>query len=129
MYSLQHKHTIQSIMICKTIYFDKIKKNVEFYIGENAQENQDIVLYAAPEDLWFHLAGRSSPHVLAVTRDMQIDRRFLHAIVVQGYLLCKQNSKSKSEKNVDIIYTKIKNVIPTETIGMVETTNVNHIRM
>jgi predicted ribosome quality control (RQC) complex YloA/Tae2 family protein len=114
-------------MIHKTIYFDKIKENIDFYVGENADDNQHIVLNADPEDLWFHLAGRSSPHVLALVSDKIIDRKYMRLVVVQGSLLCKQNSKSKSEKGVDIIYTKIKNVIPTEIIGTVTTSNTKHI--
>jgi hypothetical protein len=114
-------------MIHKTIYFENIKENIEFYVGEKAEENQHIVLNADPEDLWFHLSGRSSPHVLAMVSDKNINRKYLHKIIVQGSLLCKQNSKSKSEKAVDIIYTKMKNVIPTEIMGTVQTSNIKHI--
>jgi predicted ribosome quality control (RQC) complex YloA/Tae2 family protein len=114
-------------MIHKTIHFEKIKENIDFYVGENAEENQHIVLNADPEDLWFHLADKSSPHVLAMISDKNIDRKYVRLIVVQGSLLCKQNSKCKSDKKVDIIYTKMKNVIPTETVGSVQTSNTKHI--
>jgi predicted ribosome quality control (RQC) complex YloA/Tae2 family protein len=114
-------------MIHKTIYFEKIKQNIDFYVGENAEENQHIILNADSEDLWFHLSGYASPHVLALVADKCIDRKYLRLIIVQGSLLCKQYSKMKSVKGVDIIYTKMKNVIPTDKYGTVETCNVKHI--
>ena len=114
-------------MIHKTIYFEKIKQNIDFYVGENAEENQHIILNADSEDLWFHINGHPSPHVLALVADKIIDRKYLRFIIVQGSLLCKQYSKMKSEKGVDIIYTKLKNVIPTDKVGTVITSNTKHI--
>ena len=47
--------------------------------------------------------------------------------IKQGALICKQNSKRKSEQNVDVIYTTVSNITKTKIIGQVETTNVKHI--
>jgi predicted ribosome quality control (RQC) complex YloA/Tae2 family protein len=116
-------------MIHKKIHFEKIGKEIDFYIGENAQENQDIVLYANEDDLWFHLSDYPSPHVLVSTNNISIERKQFRPIIIQASLLCKQYSKYKSEKNIDVIYTKIKNVIPTDKIGSVQTCNVKHIRI
>jgi len=119
-------------MLVKSIYIEKLNQNVDFYIGENAEDNTNIVINADDDDLWFHIYDLPSPHILAVVHNIlierkMIDRKAIRSIVVQGSLLCKQNSKYKSEKKVDIIYTKIKNVIPTDKLGSVNTSNTKHI--
>jgi predicted ribosome quality control (RQC) complex YloA/Tae2 family protein len=42
-------------------------------------------------------------------------------IITQGALLCKQYSKLKSAKNVNVIYTKIEDVYKTDVVGSVLT--------
>jgi len=39
--------------------------------------------------------------------------------VKQGAVLCKEYSKCKSKKNVEIIYTNVENVAPTNIVGSV----------
>ena len=114
-------------MLVKSIYIDKLKQDIDFYIGENAEDNTNIVINAYDEDLWFHISDLPSPHILAVIHDLNIDRKSIRSIVIQGSILCKQYSKYKSEKKVDIIYTKIKNVTPTDKLGSVNTCNTKHI--
>ena len=47
-------------------------------------------------------------------------KQFMH-IVKQGAVLCKEYSKckKKSKKNVEIIYTNVENVAPTNIVGSV----------
>jgi predicted ribosome quality control (RQC) complex YloA/Tae2 family protein len=97
------------------------------YIGENAEDNENIIINANEEDLWFHVSENPSPHVLAIIHNNCYDRKSLRYIAIQAALLCKQYSKYKSEKNVKIIYTKIKNVILTDKLGTVKTCNTKHI--
>jgi hypothetical protein len=111
----------------KTIekYIDCIKSNVAFKIGGNANENTQLVLDSAPNDIWFHIADHSSCHVVADISNMSIDidKKALSKIVTQGAVICKQFSRQKSDKKVAVIYTKIENVTTTDIPGQVTTTS------
>jgi len=96
----------------KTIvrYIDNIKSNIVFYIGQNAMENYDIIDSSKPDDLWFHIKSVPSCHVIASIDNLNYDKKQLHKIAIQGAMLCKQNSKYKSDKKVDVIYCNIQDV-------------------
>jgi predicted ribosome quality control (RQC) complex YloA/Tae2 family protein len=111
-------------MIEKKIFFDKLKLEISFYIGQNAQENNNLVSQSNDNDLWLHVSEFSSPHVIASIHAINIDRKNLKYVIKQGAILCKQYSRYKSDKKLDIIYTKIKNVTLTDVIGRVETVDI-----
>ena len=109
------------------VYIDKLKMTIPFRIGSNAQDNFDIIDDSGPNDMWFHLHNDSSSHVVASIPD-GLKRKERMYIIRQGALLCKQqNNKSKKEKNVEVVFTTIKNVIKTNTVGMVELESSNVI--
>jgi predicted ribosome quality control (RQC) complex YloA/Tae2 family protein len=100
-----------------------INRDITYLIGTNAQDNFDVIDSSDPDDIWFHVKDLPSCHVIALIHDLNINRKDLLYIVTQGALLCKQNSKYKSDKNVKIMYTRIKNVETLETPGSVITTD------
>jgi len=109
-------------MITKTIFIPAINGELEFYIGENAQDNFDMVDMCRPSDLWFHVHKESSCHVIArMSVDKKYNRNQISKIVTQGALCCKEHSKFKSSKNVEICYTRLTNVVKTHVIGQVVT--------
>lgn len=109
-------------MITKSIFIPALKREIEYYIGENAQDNFDILDICKPIDIWFHLDKESSCHVIAnMPSDQKLNRNQISKIVIQGAVLCKQHSKMKSQKNVEICYTHIMNVVKTHIIGQVIT--------
>ena len=105
-------------MKTETIYIDKLHRNIEFVIGSNAQDNWDIIDVAESCDIWFHVDGKSSCHVIAKIDDM-ISRKERGYIVKKGAELCKRYSKYKSERNLSIVYTKIENIEKTDVLGSV----------
>ena len=103
-----------------TKYIEAVRDNIEFWIGENASDNFDIIDSAKDTDLWFHVSQQPSSHVIAVIPDgKKIDKKQIHKIVVQGAVLCKQNSKFASMRNLSIVYAPISNVSKTEKMGCV----------
>lgn len=106
-------------MLTEIIYIPKLKLNITFYVGKNAQENFDIIDMANENDLWFHLNDYASCHVVGVINHLRLNKKELSYIIKQGAILCKNNSKYKSEKKISIIYTNISNVIKTKIIGNV----------
>jgi len=96
---------------------------VVYYIGTNAVDNFAVIDMGDPHDVWFHAKGISSCHVVAKFPE-GFDKQTMRAIIKKGALICKQNtSKLKSLNNVEIIYTKVKNVTKTDKPGLVTVTN------
>ena len=111
-------------------YFQNLNLNITFYIGENAQDNFDIIDKCDENDLWFHSKDQSSCHVVAIISDniKQIKKQKMHSIIHYGALLCKQNTnKLVKQSNVEIIYTKIKNIQKTNVVGCVNATNLKEM--
>lgn len=92
---------------------------LEILIGQNAQDNWNIIDKSNPYDIWFHLEGKPSCHVI-----LQLPSH--KSIVTKTTLnhcaaLCKENSKYANYKNIQIIYTEIKYVTKGDDIGSVHT--------
>lgn len=108
-------------MKIETKFIQSLNNTIDFKIGQSAQDNFDIIDVSEPNDLWFHLYGESSCHVIAsINTEIKLDKKQKRQIITQGALVCKQYSRHKSAKNVNIIYTEIKNIEKTETIGTVQ---------
>jgi predicted ribosome quality control (RQC) complex YloA/Tae2 family protein len=103
-----------------TRYIDSIKSDITFTIGGNAQENFDIIDASNPNDIWFHIDGFPSEHVIAgIPEGLDTDKKKMAKIATQGAVLCKQHSKYASQKNLRIVYTRVNDLMKTEKIGCV----------
>jgi predicted ribosome quality control (RQC) complex YloA/Tae2 family protein len=103
-----------------------MKQTFTFWIGQNAQDNFEIIDKADPEYFWFHVHDSSSAHII-VSIPETVDKKEQRYVIKKGAELAKQHSSKKSEKNVSIVYTKIKNVSKTDTIGTVHIINPKYI--
>jgi predicted ribosome quality control (RQC) complex YloA/Tae2 family protein len=122
-----------------TKYIPSLQISVVYKIGINAKNNFELIDEADKNDIWFHLNNESSCHVIACLKNItsmtldddvpngydlnfdELGKKQKQQIVKQGALLCKQYSRLKSMKNVEIIYTKIENVAKTDIVGTVST--------
>ena len=93
----------------KTIDFE----NSKIIIGENAKENWDL-LDNNENYLWFHHPIEQSCHVIILS--MNADE----TTIQKAAELCKENTKYKLQKNVNINYTPIKNIKKLKEVGFVE---------
>uniref|UniRef100_A0A6C0JKA8 NFACT RNA-binding domain-containing protein n=1 Tax=viral metagenome TaxID=1070528 RepID=A0A6C0JKA8_9ZZZZ len=110
-----------------TKYIDCINYDIVFKIGENSQDNFDMIDDSLPDDIWFHVNNLPSAHIIAsLPLGKKLDKKQLSKIITQGAVICKQYSRYASQKNLKIVYTKVKFVKKTEIIGSVET-NVTKI--
>ena len=110
-------------------FFNYINLNVKYLIGLNKKENFDIIDLSNKNDIWFHLKDNPSCHVIAQISDLNIGKKKLKYIIKQGGVFCKQFSKFKSEKNVEIIYTNLKNIEKTDVLGTVLTSHTKTIKI
>lgn len=107
-----------------TRHIAALDSDIEYYIGKSASENVEIIDAASENDLWFHIDGEPSGHVIAkIPENSDFTKKQLRQIVTQGALVCKENSKYKSQRNVDIVYTYVKYVEKTKILGKVAITN------
>ena len=98
--------------------------DIEYCVGKSASDNFTIIDEANENDLWFHIDGEPSGHVIAkIPENSVFTKKQLRQIITQGGLVCKENSKYKSQKNVDIVYTYVKYVEKTNILGKVSITN------
>jgi predicted ribosome quality control (RQC) complex YloA/Tae2 family protein len=104
-------------MKTEVISIPSLKCDITFIVGQCDTENDEIVRNANPSDLWFHVDNKKSCHVIANV-PIQFDRKNIKYIVSQGAVLCKKYSYPK-EKNLPIVFTRVKNVELTDTPGLV----------
>lgn len=103
-----------------TRYICCIDSNIDFIVGCDAADNMKILNEAMLTDIWFHIDGYPSAHVIAkIPVKKSFDKKQLFRIIKQGASICKEVSKFASQKNVKIVYTKVNDVIPTEKEGTV----------
>ena len=110
-----------------SVYNPKCGETIYFHIGENAEDNFHIIDRSSEEDIWFHVENRPSEHVIAKLSNTKFDRKQLNAVIKQGAHLCKMHSKYSAEKNLAILYTKIKHVKKTTIPGKVEITDAKQV--
>lgn len=109
-------------------FIDSLKVNIEYQVGQHAKDNIDILAKSRANDIWFHIDGEASCHVVAKVHDVDTNnKKQLAHIVKQGAVLCKQFSKYKSIKDVSVVYTKVSNVFPTDKIGQVLTSHTKTV--
>jgi predicted ribosome quality control (RQC) complex YloA/Tae2 family protein len=116
-------------MITEVVYFPNLDMEITYYIGKNKNENFSVIDMGNPEDFWFHAKDISSCHVVAIIPENEsFDKKELLTIIKKGASLCKENTlKLNSYSNIEIIYTKLKNVIKTKTPGCVNISNTKTI--
>lgn len=93
-----------------------------YWIGENAQDNWDIIDRADDNDIWFHLADYPSAHVILRTENITINK-ISKRTFTQCALQCKRNSKilQQNKSKARVIYTQIKNITKGDKLGSVYT--------
>lgn len=107
-------------------------------IGQNQDENWDLISSSKQEDIWFHLGDdMASPHVILEmpkqdkNKSTKVgEKNKIHpAIIFKCSVLCKENSKFKNQKLVSVIYTEIKNVTKAERVGSVYTKKTKQLKV
>jgi predicted ribosome quality control (RQC) complex YloA/Tae2 family protein len=98
-------------------------KSVEYVIeiGQNKRDNFDIIDSSCGTDIWFHVEGMPSCHVILKTYEKM--SYIPHQVIKRCAYLCKINSKAKTQPKCDISYTTINNITKTDILGQVHIKN------
>jgi len=110
-------------MKTKILFIQGLNREITFHIGQNKDDNFDIIDMASPDDLWFHANSDSSCHVVAIIPE-DIEKKNLRYIIKIGAMLCKSGTnKLRLLCDVEIMYTQVKFVEKTLTRGCVKVIN------
>lgn len=105
------------------VKIDNTFENNRIVVGENAEENDQLIVKAKQNDMWFHLEDFSSCHVIMTcTKKYPVTKPMIKYCAE----LCKQNTKYKLYKNISVNYCLIKNVKRTTIMGTVDLTGMIH---
>lgn len=109
--------------IVKSIYIDENNREYSILIGKNASGNEEIIKISHPESLWMHLNNTSSSHIILQSNGDTIPKRYINQVA--GMLF---DYKKNASKHTNVIYTQIKNIKLTNTLGSVITKNIKIIK-
>ena len=83
-------------------------------LGQNREENTELIKNALPDDIWMHLADGPSPHVIIRVQG-SVDFRILRSAA----RILKQASKKRYENDVEMIWCRVRCITPSEVPGQV----------
>jgi len=116
-------------MKTENLFLQGLNREITFYIGQNKNDNFDVIDKGGPYDLWFHANEISSCHVLAIV-PKDISNKERKYIIKAGAMLCKKyTNKIRTLPEIEIIYTEIRNIEKTEYIGCVKIMNQKKINI
>jgi hypothetical protein len=105
------------------------------YMGADKYENEDLIKYGLPEDLWFHVDDMSSAHVYLRLQNNQRLEDVSPETIMECAQLVKANSiEGCKMREVYVIYTRWRNLHKTRdmevgAIGFHDRSKVKRIRV
>eukprot|EP00347_Sterkiella_histriomuscorum_P021048 403335461 len=99
-------------------YFESEDGQVIIYMGKDKFENEDLIKYAWPHDIWFHVDNFSSAHVYLRTKTPITSYEEMPvAAVIECAQLTKENSIEGCKKSaVTVIYTWASNLLKNDSM-------------
>ncbi|VDK43273.1 unnamed protein product [Taenia asiatica] len=101
------------------------------YMGADKHENDQLIRWGWPEDVWFHVDKMSSAHVYLRLREGETWDDIPEAVIQDCAQLCKQNSILGCKQNdVTVVYTMWENLrkAPNMDVGQVGFHNERNVR-
>lgn len=91
-----------------------------YVIGCDADENTKLVQDSSPMDVWFHVSGLASAHLVYRNTDGATLKQLRKSgVIYKMALKLKISSKYKKMPNIEVDYTFIKDVSTTDIPGRV----------
>ncbi|KAJ5071571.1 duf814-related protein [Anaeramoeba ignava] len=89
-----------------------ISRGYTVYMGKDKFENELLIKYALPEDIWFHVENLSSAHVYLRLKPEDNFKNIALDLLKDCVQLVKYNSiKGSKQQKVSIIYTPASNLL------------------
>ncbi|CRK99200.1 CLUMA_CG012491, isoform A [Clunio marinus] len=104
---------------------------VKLFMGLDKYENEELIKWGFPEDVWFHVDNISSAHVYLRLQKGQTLDDVHHDVLIDACQLVKANSINGNKmNNIDIVYTMWENLkkTPSMDVGQVSFHNPKQVR-
>ncbi|GLJ54977.1 hypothetical protein SUGI_1180370 [Cryptomeria japonica] len=101
------------------------------YMGLDKHENEELIKYGIPEDIWFHVDKLSSAHVYVRMHKGQTIDDITEPLLEDCAQLVKANSiQGNKTNNLDVVYTPWSNLRKTASmdVGQVGFHNPKNVR-
>ncbi len=89
-------------------------KEYDILIGKNAKGNEEIIKKSHKDSLWFHFDNISSAHIILQNSGDIIPKKYINQVAAKLF-----EYKKSAPKNSKVIYTEIRNIKLTNTLGTV----------
>jgi len=100
-------------------YFTPIDPSYLIYMGSDKQENELLIKYGFPEDVWFHVEDLSSAHVYLRLNKGQTINDIPNAVLEDCLQLVKANSiLGVKQSTVNVVYTPWSNLKKTNDMDV-----------
>ncbi|XP_040931303.1 coiled-coil domain-containing protein 25 isoform X2 [Gossypium hirsutum] len=116
------------------VFYFKARPEVGDYtifMGLDKYENEELIKYGFPEDIWFHVDKMSSAHVYVRLHKGQTIDDISEGLLEDCAQLVKANSiQGNKVNNVDVVYTPWSNLkkTPSMDVGLVGFHNSKMVR-
>lgn len=100
-------------------YIPCLKRDIDYVVGEAPQDNFDMIDKSHGDDIWFNVQGFSVGHVIARIYGINMDKSQLRQVILQGAILCKQQSKYYFMSNLVVLYNSVNRLVKTDSPGVV----------
>nr|CAG4642125.1 EOG090X0G3O [Eurycercus lamellatus] len=91
-----------------------VQPSCTLFMGEEKHENEELIKWGWPEDVWFHVDKLSSAHVYVRLNKGQVIDDIPAAILEDAAQLVKANSiQGNKMNNIDVVYTLWSNLKKT----------------
>jgi hypothetical protein len=117
------------------VLFFTASEDYVIYMGKDKYENEDLIKYGIPEDIWFHVDDMSSAHVYLRLRKDQRLEDVTDEVIMDCAQLVKANSIEGCKKSeVTVIFTRWRNLKKTSdmevgAIGFHDRTKVKSMKV
>eukprot|EP00004_Rigifila_ramosa_P012418 TRINITY_DN2689_c0_g1_i1.p1 TRINITY_DN2689_c0_g1~~TRINITY_DN2689_c0_g1_i1.p1 ORF type:complete len:213 (-),score=41.18 TRINITY_DN2689_c0_g1_i1:10-648(-) len=103
------------------VFYFTICNGRRVYMGRDKFENEELLRWGWPEDVWFHVDQHSSAHVYLRLEPGETVTTIDPAVLEDCFQLVKANSIEGSKlNNVDIVYTPFLNLKKTAAMDVGE---------
>ena len=128
-------YTIYMVNLKMYIFILYPRQIILYVQGADKYENEDLIRYGFPEDIWFHVDDLSSAHVYLRLQKEQRLEDVSEVTIMECCQLVKANSiEGCKPKEVDVIYTRWRNLHKTSdmevgAIGFHDRSKIKKIRV
>mmetsp|Transcript_15371 Transcript_15371/g.23149 ORF Transcript_15371/g.23149 Transcript_15371/m.23149 type:complete len:214 (+) Transcript_15371:75-716(+) len=99
------------------VFFFESSEGYVIYMGADKYENEDLIKYGLPEDMWFHVDDLSSAHVyLRLRKDQKLEDVSPETIMECAQLVKANSIEGCKKKEVDVVYTRWRNLHKTPSM-------------